>query len=115
MAKPINIQNWLVMKCMCQTCPFNKHENIKDQSPEIANMVRSRCLTKASQICHHPRMHGKKESHLCRGARDFQLEIFSLLGVISEPTDAAWKEAYEQLQSNTKKQEKEVCHVLATA
>jgi hypothetical protein len=30
--------------------------------------------------------------HVCRGARDLQLEFFASLGVIAEPTDEAWND-----------------------
>jgi len=83
-----NISSFPVMKSKCPTCPF--HEAHEGQV-EIANMVRERCLTQASQICHHPHLHGRKETHLCRGARDYQLEIFHRLGFLSEPTDENWE------------------------
>lgn len=92
-----DITHMPVMKGMCSTCPF--HEQHIGQI-EIADMVRKRCLTEASQICHHPRLHGKKETHLCRGARDFQLMIFHRLGVIDEATDEAWERALQQLRGD---------------
>ena len=58
--------------------------------PKLADKVRRRCLTQASQICHHPRLKGKNQNLLCRGARDFQLQAFHRLGVLDEPTDASW-------------------------
>lgn len=85
-----DISNMPVMKRKCSSCPF--HEEHKEQR-QIADMVRERCITEASQICHHPRLHDKKETHLCRGARDFQQQIFHRLGVISAPTDEAWEKA----------------------
>ena len=84
------------MKKRCSTCPLNKDENGRDQSPQIAAKVKNQCLTEASQICHHPRLHGKAESHLCRGARDFQLQIFHRLGILEEPTDESWEKAYSK-------------------
>lgn len=90
-SKTTNITGWPVMKIKCLTCPFNKDERGRDAVPDIANMVRLRCLTEASQICHHPRIHGKKEDHLCRGARDFQLEIFNRIGFLKASTDEAWE------------------------
>jgi hypothetical protein len=53
--------------------------------------IQAQALSEASQLCHAPRLHGKPETHLCRGARNFQLTIFYRLGVISEPSDAAWE------------------------
>jgi hypothetical protein len=97
MEKPTNISDWPVMKGKCPTCPFNKDEKGRDAVPDIADMVRRRCLTEASQICHHPRLHGKKEDHLCRGARDFQMEIFHRIGFLSEPKDSAWEATREQV------------------
>lgn len=87
----INVQGWPVMKSCYSTCPFGEggDQELKDTIIQrIAGMA-------ASQICHHPRMHGKKETHLCRGARDFQLTILHRMGMIAEPTDEAFKEASE--------------------
>lgn len=89
----IDTKNFPVMKKKCKTCPFN--EEHEGQS-EIANMVRGRCL-QVSQICHHPSLHGKKETHLCRGGRDVQLNIFHKMGFIDQPTDEAWAEKRREL------------------
>lgn len=83
-----DISNMPVMKGKCKSCPF--HEKHQGQI-EIANMVRKRCMTEASQVCHHPQLQGKKETHLCRGARDYQQQIFHRMGVIDAPTDEAWE------------------------
>lgn len=94
-----DISNFPVMKSECPTCPFKKDENGRERSPEIADMVRERCLTRASQICHHPALKGKKQDHLCRGARNFQLNFFYRLGVIKEPTDQAWDKSLSFLRN----------------
>lgn len=73
-----------VMKAKCSTCPFGE-----DGDRVLEARVTSRLLG-ASQICHHPRLSNHRETHLCRGARDWQLTIFYRLGQLSEPTDAAW-------------------------
>jgi len=87
------------MRGKCPTCPFNKDENGHDAVPDIADMVRRRCLTEASQICHHPRLHGKEEDHLCRGARDFQLELFYRFDFLETPTDEAWEKKMQEILS----------------
>jgi hypothetical protein len=53
-------------------------------------------LNDASIICHstgnngiNKRRTGKPE-HLCRGARDIQLNVMAALKVIDTPTDEAW-------------------------
>ena len=58
----------------------------------MAAQLEVKVLTKASQICHHPALHGKRQTHLCRGARDFQLMFFHRVGFLSEPTDEAWED-----------------------
>ena len=82
------IRNWPVMAAKCESCPFREGGDI-----ELRNRVMERTVLQASQICHHPRIHGKKESHLCRGARDEQLTILFRLGMLPEPTDKAFAEA----------------------
>lgn len=79
---------WPVMDAMCVTCPFRKDGDI-----ELRNRVMQRTILRASQICHHPALSGKKQTHLCRGARDQQLTILYRMGILSEPTDKAFSEA----------------------
>jgi hypothetical protein len=60
-------------------------------------------LTEATRICHstgkdnafHKRT-GLPE-HVCRGARDVQLQHFFVLGVIERPTDEAWNDSRVKL------------------
>ena len=61
-----------------------------ERRQEGAANVLDRTLFQSSQICHHPVLHGKKETHLCRGQRDEQLELLFRMGWIEEPTDAAF-------------------------
>jgi hypothetical protein len=80
-----------VMKARCNTCPFNQPNSA------LANEVQTRVVSSGSQLCHHPRLSGKKETHLCRGARDFQLKLVHRLGIITEPTDEAWSNKATEL------------------
>jgi len=79
-----------VMKARCKTCPFNENGSI-----EVRNAVLSR-ITENSQHCHGSGW--PNATHLCRGARDVQLKWMHRLGVISEPTDEAWKTAWEGMK-----------------
>ena len=83
-----NIRHWPIMTEKCASCPFCDGGDIA-----LRNAIMGRTMLDASQICHHPRVHGKKETHLCRGARDEQLTILHRLQFIKEPTDAAFDEA----------------------
>ena len=82
-----------VMKAACATCPFGEHGD-----PAVATSVLKRTLGKASQLCHHPTLNGKRETHLCRGARDIQLRLLCAMGAISEPTDEAFQAKWAELK-----------------
>lgn len=84
----MKIAGWKVMASCCTTCPFREGGDV-----ELRNAVIGRTGLQASQICHHPAIHGKRQTHLCRGARDHQLTILHRLGFLPEPTDAAFSEA----------------------
>ena len=78
-----------VMKKKCPTCPFRKNAKGHYDVPWLA-MELEATLLNVSRICHHPRLHGSRETHLCRGGRDQQLEIFYRMRFINAPTDEAW-------------------------
>ena len=78
-----------VRKTQCETCVFRpvsegginlalgRHEEIQ------CNLLRG-----INQLCHHD-----DDKTVCRGGRDFQLQMFHRLGVIKEPTDEALRAA----------------------
>lgn len=74
-----------VMKGMCETCPFGE-----DGDVEVRTNVQERTLKGINQTCHHSGGLNKRDTHLCRGARDFQLRLFVAMGFLPEATDAAW-------------------------
>ena len=76
----------------CATCPFGANGD-----PSLAQRVLKRTLLQASQICHHPALHGKPETRLCRGARDQQLALLCRMGLLPEPTDVAFAEASRRI------------------
>lgn len=84
----ISIAGWPIMQSQCASCPFREGGDIT-----LRNSVMARTNINASHVCHHPRLHGKKETHLCRGARDQQLAILFRVGWIEAETDAAFAEA----------------------
>jgi hypothetical protein len=91
MASGKSVRGWPLMKRKCTTCPFGPNGD-----PFIRDGVVSR-LFKGSQRCHHPVLAGKKETHLCRGARDLQLTILTGFGLLDEPTDAAFEKRSREL------------------
>ena len=79
-----NVKNWPVMKSLCASCLFQKNGDT-----QLRASIEARVFSN-SQICHHPVLKGNKETHLCRGSRDYQLEILYRLGMIVAPTDEAF-------------------------
>lgn len=88
------------MKRQCQSCPLRTDKRGRYPDPHLAASVQARAIAQASQICHHPRLKGKRETHLCRGARDYQLMIFYRIGFLTEPTDKAWNRKLEQINED---------------
>ena len=84
------------MAKQCSTCVFAVAPDGKWVNPTLARMVEERILS-CSQICHHPSLFGRKETHLCRGTRDRQKELMLKLGVLSQATDEAWEAKRKEL------------------
>jgi len=41
------------------------------ESADVHHKNIARAVSEASEICHHPFLNGKPQTHLCRGSRDF--------------------------------------------
>ncbi len=91
-----DISQFPVMKQKCATCPFNTEDKGRHNDPELVDKIKQRILSQTSQICHHPVLSDKEESHLCRGARDYQIEIFKRIGFLEEATNEAWEKKRKQ-------------------
>ena len=82
----IDVTTFPVMLERCATCPFNEGGD-----RHLRQTIEARSLN-VSQTCHHTgAIHGKPDTHLCRGARDFQLQMFFRMGFLSAATDEAWE------------------------
>jgi len=86
-----------VMPQKCSTCPFRVDASGRHPDVQLVNQIQLRCITEGSQICHHPRWQGKPEHHLCRGARDYQIQVFHRFGILDAPTDEAWERARKRI------------------
>lgn len=78
-----------VRKAMCATCPFRE-----SGWTEVRDFLHHRALNEATPICHstgEALVKREGPAQLCRGARDFQLQIFYRLGLLAAPTDEAWR------------------------
>lgn len=78
-----------VMPQRCKSCPFNPGPN--NFGAALRSRIEGQVLSEASQTCHSTgSINGERDTHLCRGARDYQLQIFHGLGFLDAPTDEAW-------------------------
>ncbi len=76
---------------MCATCPFregSKTAYLKETLTEASVRETRICHSTGSNNAFHKRT--GISPHICRGSRDFQLQLFFKLGVIESPTDEAW-------------------------
>lgn len=77
-------------KSMCSTCPFRAGSPYASLVESLAHSALSE-----SRICHSTGSNAinrktKIPEHTCRGARQLQLARMHAMGVIEDPTDAAW-------------------------
>lgn len=85
--KSQKVRHMPVNPAKCQTCPFREGGD-----PALRAKIEARVLSEASQTCHHSgAVHGKPDTRLCRGARDFQLTILHRMGFLEAATDEAWE------------------------
>lgn len=96
MARSYNCSEMPVMAKQCSTCVFSTDARGQWVYPDLADMVEKRMMS-CSQICHAPALKGKKQTHLCRGTRDRQIDILYKMGFLAEPTDAAWQDKRKEL------------------
>jgi hypothetical protein len=82
-----DISDYKVNRDYCETCPFKPDETGNYQDPELATEIIKTRLLSSSHICH------TTDTTICRGMRNFHLQIFHQIGFLDEPTDTAWERA----------------------
>lgn len=91
--------NLPVCKTNCKTCPWREDSPYAYLRWDLEHSA----MTEASRICHSTgannaiNKHTGKPPMLCRGARDYQLNILAGIGFLDEATDEAWERKREQL------------------
>lgn len=83
----------------CKICLFRTDEKGRYLEPKAVRKLEVGLVSQNSLICHSTMDKSKNKKLICRGARDYQLTIFHRLGVIDEPTDEAWNEAFLKQQN----------------
>lgn len=70
-----------VMKSHCKSCPFKPNKNGMWQDMELATQVVDRTLFKAHQICHQTEGDNREPHNRCKGAFDYNMDIYKRLGL----------------------------------
>ena len=70
-----------VMKKHCKSCPFKPNDNGSWLDTKLANVVISRTLFKANQICHSTQGMNGEPNHRCKGAYDYNRMIYKRMGL----------------------------------
>lgn len=85
----------------CATCPFHDAGWV-----QLRDFLTHRALEDRSPLCHQSGPGALKKGpqwlpkpHICRGARDLQLQVFHRFGMIDAPTDEAWQAAVDKLNA----------------
>jgi hypothetical protein len=96
----IRNRNLPVQKVSCATCPWREGSPYAD----LRESLEQSALSEASRICHSTGSNNAinrrtgKPPMLCRGARDYQLQVLAGIGFLDEPTDDAWERKRQQLK-----------------
>ncbi|MEG4286268.1 hypothetical protein QUB68_24365 [Microcoleus sp. A006_D1] len=83
---PNDMRTYPVQKSPCLTCPFAGREPLilADFEQYIENLMGN-----GQHICH------STDKNICRGGRDIQLAWLCSVGMLDEPTDAAFDRAID--------------------
>lgn len=96
--RPQKINPNKVMPSHCKSCVLRPDisKRIPLADGRLAE-IEMNALNGINQICHHG-----KDNTLCRGVRNFQLDIFHKLGIIKEPTDACLLQTMKKVLASKK-------------
>lgn len=76
-----NVAELPVMKACCKTCPFKEDERGVWQDVELASKVIERTLFQGQQICHGTEGKRREAHNRCRGAWEYNNEIYKRMGL----------------------------------
>ncbi len=79
-----------VRKHQCISCPF-KEDGLKLDTEKMGEIF-SYLITGTNHFCHSD----YRDNAVCRGGRNYQLDIWAKIGLIDEPTDTALYKAMRE-------------------
>jgi hypothetical protein len=81
----------------CATCIFRTDGNEVELNPGRLTEIQCYLAKGTPHECHTPQKLGQRKHIVCRGGRDFQLQIFHRMGLLDEPTDACLEAKMKEL------------------
>jgi hypothetical protein len=82
---------------MCKTCIFRPQGQRLEISPMRFAEIQEYLIQGQPHTCHTENPREPPSGYVCRGARNYQLQIWHRYGMITEPTDAALETAMRSL------------------
>ena len=92
-----NVEGLKANRDFCKTCPFKPNKHGYYQMPDVAARAIEQCGFDRQQVCHGTEGPNRKATSLCRGHRDYLLQLFFRLGWIEAETDEAFEKAMTEL------------------
>lgn len=90
---------YTVQPRQCHTCIFRPAQQVV--CPQRLAEIQAYLLQGNTHLCHSPDQaepaSHKRNTHACRGGRDWQLQIWHRLGFLDQPTDEALDLAMRQM------------------
>ncbi len=78
-----------VQPVQCGSCIFREDGNQVELAAGGLEKIKGYLLRGKAHQCHFPETQGRSENIVCRGGRDFQLQVWHSRGLIAAPTDEA--------------------------
>jgi len=78
-----------VNETQCATCPFREDGKGLDLGAAKMSEITAYLIKGQNHFCHSD----SRNRTICRGGRNYQLSVWHRLGLISEPTDEAVRQA----------------------
>lgn len=83
------------MPVACATCPFSGAHRPNVGAQAHADFTDSLVNMRSQHLCHT--VNNKK---ICRGGRDLQLKVLVTIGILPEPTDAAFNRKLDEVMNH---------------
>lgn len=84
-----DMRDYPVQDKPCRTCPFEGEKPLQLSRESHAKYLEN-LMGNGQHICH-----SSNTTRICRGGRNIQIKTFHMMGMLPEPTDAAFNKAID--------------------